>query len=144
MDKPDLHYFNNNRTVLILNPKAGKENLNFISKNLYKYRDHFDYTTFVSIDRCRSFIQDNLDKYDIFVAVGGDGTASSMASELTGTDKILGVLPIGSGNGFAREMGFSHRFDDLISDIRKKEIIASMISSVISGKRRFLKQISYT
>ena len=127
MDKPDLHYFNNNRTVLILNPKAGKENLNFISRNLYKYRDHFDYTTFVSIDKCRCFIRANLDKYDIFVAVGGDGTASSMASELTGTDKILGVLPIGSGNGFAREMGFSRHFNDLIGDIRKKEIFKTDI-----------------
>ncbi len=121
MNEPDLHYFNNNRTVLILNPKAGKENLNFISKNLYKYKDHFDYTTFISIDECRNFIRNNLDKYDIFVAVGGDGTASSMAAELNGSDKILAVLPIGSGNGFAREMGFSRSFEDLIKDVEKKE-----------------------
>lgn len=121
MNDPELHYLNNNRTVLILNPKAGKENLNFISKNLHKYRDHFDYTTFYSINECRSFIRENINKYDIFVAVGGDGTASSMAAELTGTDKILAIFPIGSGNGFAREMGFTRNFEDLIRDIRRKE-----------------------
>jgi YegS/Rv2252/BmrU family lipid kinase len=121
MTDTDLHYLNNNRTVLILNPKAGRENLNFISKNLHKYRDHFDYTTFYSIDECRSFIRENLDKYDIFVAVGGDGTASSMAAELTGTDKLLAIFPIGSGNGFAREMGFTRNFEDLIKDIERKE-----------------------
>lgn len=121
MNEPDLQYFNNNRTVLILNPKAGKENLNFISKNLHKYRDHFDYATFISIEKCREFIRNNLSKYDIFIAVGGDGTASSMAAELNGSDKILGVFPIGSGNGFAREMGFSHSFKMLIKDVEKKD-----------------------
>ena len=38
-------------------------------------------------------------------AVGGDGTVHEVAKRLIGTDIALGVLPTGSGNGFARHLG---------------------------------------
>jgi diacylglycerol kinase family enzyme len=40
----------------------------------------------------------------IVVAAGGDGTISGVAGELAGTDKILGVLPIGTLNHFAKDL----------------------------------------
>lgn len=36
------------------------------------------------------------------LVVGGDGMVNTIGSELVGTDVRLGVLPAGSGNGFAR------------------------------------------
>jgi YegS/Rv2252/BmrU family lipid kinase len=38
-------------------------------------------------------------------AVGGDGTIHEVAKRLIGTDVALGVIPTGSGNGFARHLG---------------------------------------
>ena len=38
-------------------------------------------------------------------AVGGDGTVHELAKRLIGTDLALGVVPTGSGNGFARHLG---------------------------------------
>ena len=43
--------------------------------------------------------------YDVVIAGGGDGTINAVASELVGTGKRLGVLPLGTFNYFAREMG---------------------------------------
>lgn len=39
------------------------------------------------------------------VAAGGDGTINAVASEMAGTGKILGVLPIGTLNHFAKDLG---------------------------------------
>src|ERR1700730_16680270 len=42
---------------------------------------------------------------DIVFAVGGDGTVHEVAKRLIGTPIALGVMPTGSGNGFARHLG---------------------------------------
>src|SRR5205085_11499104 len=41
---------------------------------------------------------------EIVVAGGGDGTISAVASVLAGTDKIMGVLPLGTLNHFAKDL----------------------------------------
>ena len=44
------------------------------------------------------------EKYDIVVAVGGDGTVNEVARGLAGSGVPMGIIPIGSGNGLAREL----------------------------------------
>lgn len=39
------------------------------------------------------------------IAVGGDGTINKVASVISGTDVVLGIIPMGSGNGLARHLG---------------------------------------
>ena len=43
--------------------------------------------------------------FDVVFAVGGDGTVHETAKRLIGRKPALGILPIGSGNGFARHIG---------------------------------------
>lgn len=45
------------------------------------------------------------DGYGVVYAVGGDGTVHEIAKRLVGRNLALGILPIGSGNGFARHIG---------------------------------------
>jgi diacylglycerol kinase family enzyme len=41
----------------------------------------------------------------VIVAAGGDGTVSAAASALAATDAALGVLPLGTLNHFAKDIG---------------------------------------
>jgi len=45
------------------------------------------------------------DAFEVVYAVGGDGTVHETAKRLIGRGPALGVLPTGSGNGFARHIG---------------------------------------
>ncbi|MBX7134937.1 MAG: diacylglycerol kinase family lipid kinase [Fimbriimonadaceae bacterium] len=46
-----------------------------------------------------------LEGADLIVAAGGDGTIGEVANGLVGTSATLGVLPMGTGNDFARTIG---------------------------------------
>jgi len=41
----------------------------------------------------------------LVIAWGGDGTINEVASVIEGSGRAMGVIPAGSGNGFARELG---------------------------------------
>jgi diacylglycerol kinase (ATP) len=45
------------------------------------------------------------DGHDLIVLGGGDGSVSTVAGILAGSDTVLGVLPLGNANDFARTMG---------------------------------------
>ncbi|HMJ26770.1 MAG TPA: diacylglycerol kinase family protein [Pyrinomonadaceae bacterium] len=42
--------------------------------------------------------------WSVVIAGGGDGTMNMVASHLSGTDKVLGVLPLGTLNHFAKDL----------------------------------------
>ena len=52
-------------------------------------------------------IKDHLSKYNPqnVIAVGGDGTVTMLANIIAGTKTALGILPGGSANGMAKELG---------------------------------------
>ncbi|TPK54853.1 diacylglycerol kinase family lipid kinase [Mesorhizobium sp. B2-4-19] len=59
------------------------------------------------------------------VVGGGDGTLGSVASAVAGTDVVLGVLPLGTLNHFARDLGLSKDLDaamDIIAAGHVKQI----------------------
>ena len=60
---------------------------------------------------------------DTILVVGGDGMVNSIGSVLIGSSVALGVVPAGSGNGFARH------FDIPLNPVRATEVLRS-------GKRR--------
>lgn len=43
--------------------------------------------------------------YEFVFACGGDGTVNETATPLVGTETALGIIPGGSGNGFAKALG---------------------------------------
>ena len=55
--------------------------------------------------------------FDPIVAGGGDGTVSTVASQLVGTGVRLGVLPLGTLNHFARDLGLPLEMEQAIEVI---------------------------
>jgi diacylglycerol kinase (ATP) len=45
--------------------------------------------------------------FDVVVACGGDGTVNAVATSLMRSHIALGIMPLGSGNGLARSLGYS-------------------------------------
>lgn len=114
----------NSKALFILNPNSGVPPVNFIvTKDLVRRSNELSSCKTLTKEDTKNLIHLNFDKHEVFVAVGGDGTVHSVASELIGSDKILGVLPLGSGNGFAREFGFKMNVRSLLSDIKKAQSI---------------------
>lgn len=51
------------------------------------------------------------------VAVGGDGTVNEVARGILGTDKTLGIIPCGSGDGLALHLGISRNFEKALDTV---------------------------
>ncbi|HUX57602.1 MAG TPA: YegS/Rv2252/BmrU family lipid kinase [Bacteroidales bacterium] len=118
------HVENKNKPLFILNPTSGMPPVNFIvSKDLDRRKNELTSIKSLSIADSEILVKENLDKFNIFVAAGGDGTVHTVASELVDSNKILGVLPLGSGNGFAKEFGFKLNLRSLLSDIKKAKSV---------------------
>lgn len=61
-----------------------------------------------SIDESTQMLEHALDDgTDCIVIGGGDGTVSSIGTQLIGKDVCVGVIPLGSGNGLARHFSQS-------------------------------------
>ena len=72
----------------------------------------------------------------VVVAVGGDGTVNEVAKGLIGTDKTLGIIPCGSGDGLARHLGISHIFSIALATIKAGNV-CPLDAGTINGRYFF-------
>lgn len=108
------------KVAFIINPFSAKKNYQpFLNELKAKVKDPLYYIS-ESIPGTDQFIQDHFNDVDIFVAIGGDGTISTVARNLIDTEKILAIFPAGSGNGFSNETQFSKNLDELLEKIKTK------------------------
>ena len=57
------------------------------------------------------------DGFRYFIAVGGDGTINEVGSVLKNKDAVLGMIPMGSGNGLAKHIGMSTDIETAIMQL---------------------------
>jgi len=74
--------------------------------------------------------------YHAVVAAGGDGTVNEVMNGLVGTTTALGVLPLGTVNIWAREMGLSMDLLKAAASLADSEL--TQIDVGMAGKRYFL------
>lgn len=105
------------RVLFIVNPVAGGA-LKDLSRLVSGYLDLTQYSfdiVYTEYAGHAELLAKNSDA-DIIVAVGGDGTVNEVGRALIGTNKILAIMPTGSGNGLAKHLGFNS-FKDAFDSI---------------------------
>lgn len=93
----------------IVNPTAGSGNHLISQDFLYKFFDKDDYAITIKNSaykkHAKSLTKSSIaEGADIIVACGGDGTINEVASCLVNTNIVLGIIPLGSGNGLASNL----------------------------------------
>lgn len=97
--------------VFVVNPIAGNDDLNKIILRIKSTFRRLDDEMIIEETRCagdaKRIAAEAAQKYGsgcIVVSCGGDGTVHEIANGLAGTDTPMLVLPLGTGNDFAKKV----------------------------------------
>jgi YegS/Rv2252/BmrU family lipid kinase len=94
------------RYPLIFNPKARSQKGGRVLRFLMKHADRFAMYATKHAGEARELAAAFAARGEpVVIAAGGDGTLNEVVSGLADTSTILGVIPAGTMNVFAREMG---------------------------------------
>ncbi len=106
---------------LIINPAAGRGKASKLSKRVItefeKRGIDFDYEYSTKPRHAVEISRKASTEFQKVIAVGGDGTVNEVGEGLVGSDAIFGVIPLGSGNDFAKENGIPSKISDAVGVI---------------------------
>lgn len=133
------------RARLILNPMAGQsyrladldETLGYLVRRGWELSLRETHEPNQAMELARQAAEEGL---DLVIATGGDGTVNEVVNGLAGTATAMAVLPMGSGNVWAREQGLP-----LEPAEAARELVQGRIRSVdlgLAGSRYFLLMAS--
>ena len=97
------------KILFLINPISGTKKKGNLPDRINQLVDKTKYDVDIHITHYKGEATELVPKklaegYRRFVAVGGDGPVNEIAKALVDTDGILGIIPIGSGNGLARHL----------------------------------------
>lgn len=109
----------NAKIVFIINPIAGKGKGKMVAQEIISFFESKPFVIRLMLSEyeghTQSLIQQAIDlKPQLIVACGGDGTIHEVAQALVHTSIQLGIIPIGSGNGLARNLNIPLKTKDAL------------------------------
>jgi len=130
------------KTLVILNPSSAKgkamEIREEIESEFKKLKIDYHIHISKSMQDIINITKKNLkSSFSNFIAVGGDGTVHYMANVLAETEKILGVIPMGSGNDISINLGLPSDVKNCCRIIKKGKI-KKLDLGLINGKYYYL------
>lgn len=96
----------------VINPVAGTRRKHRIPDRIGQHLDRRLYDYDIVYTQARGHARELAEQavaegVDVLAIAGGDGSVNEAASGLLGSDTALAILPLGSGNGLARHLGYS-------------------------------------
>ena len=91
-----------------------------------------------SLEHAADLARDAAKKGDVVIAAGGDGMVGGLAGALAGTGAVLGILPAGRGNDFARQLALPSDLEalaDLLLSAEPRAIDAIEVETGDGSKR---------
>jgi diacylglycerol kinase (ATP) len=94
------------KSLFLINAKSGARRLDVASMIRGHLSSNFEIAACQRKEDLDAILdQAGNDGFEVIYAVGGDGTVHEIAKRLVGRPLALGIVPTGSGNGFARHLG---------------------------------------
>jgi YegS/Rv2252/BmrU family lipid kinase len=112
----------------IVNPKSGATSSKLLGRQFERYLLNRGFGVKVSLttslENVRELSSNAAIEYDcaMVVVVGGDGTVREVAHGLEGSNKPLLIVPQGTENLLANELGFDERLDTIIKAFEAEHI----------------------
>lgn len=113
--------------LFISNPISGYKKKEDLRKTIKDHLDHNKYEyDFVNTEYKGHATELSTEAVkngrDIIIAIGGDGTLNEVAKPIVNSESILGVIPNGSGNGFAMHIGMGRNCTKAIKKLNESHI----------------------
>jgi YegS/Rv2252/BmrU family lipid kinase len=126
------------KIIAIINPKSGTKSKSKVQDKISASLKGPNYqltileTQYVghAIELSERGVKDNV---DTIIAIGGDGTVNEVSSVMIDSPTKLGVISMGSGNGFSRHSGLHGSIDNAI-DIIKTGYSELIDTCTLNGK----------
>src|SRR5262249_33958812 len=123
------------RVFVVLNPSSGRAVPDELERVLNQYLkssvEEFETHWSAPGDDLAAVARAACDRgFDLVVVAGGDGTVSFVANGLVGTDARLGIIPLGTANVLAHEMGIP-----IASDAACRLLAEANTTATIDGMR---------
>jgi diacylglycerol kinase family enzyme len=121
--------------IVILNARAGKAamsgNLQSRIAELFAAAAlNAEIVSVVGKDMSAAAKQAVAENHETIVAAGGDGTVNTVAAEVAGTGKMLGVLPLGTLNHFAKDLHLPLDLEGAVRTIVERNIATVDVGEV--------------
>lgn len=115
------------KILFLINPISGTKYKGHLPKLINEVADTSIFDVEVVITKYKGeateiVAQKLTENYRYFVAVGGDGTVNEIAKALINTSAVLGIIPVGSGNGLARHLQIPLQPAKAIQLINKRKV----------------------
>ncbi len=115
------------KTKIIVNPRAGRGNtrrsLTLLKKKLKKENIECSFILSRYPGHVEELAREAMKEgYQRIVACGGDGTVNGIINAIAGSDIVLGVIPQGTGNDYAMNLGIGSKPDSWCNILKRGEI----------------------